>query len=136
MSSKLQLQSVEETRKFNTEREMWNKTREALENRVVDLEAQGATGESMLQSNNAVEKYNLYSVCDPLDEPANLSVTSATQLRSEIGILQSRGQQLERILSTILNETEFVEKIVMLMKEAKLSLQGSSGDRSRISERT
>lgn len=110
MSSRLQMQSVEESRRFNTEREAWVCERERLEHRILEL-----TGEEVQRVNTADSSSSTSEV------RRNFTITSLSddQLRQEVAGLRERCKELEGLLSAVVKEGASIERAGVLIKEVR-----------------
>lgn len=109
MSSQLQLQSVEESRRFNFEREAWARERERLEHRILEL------------SGEEVRRVDTDSASSTSELRRTLTVASMSddQLRQEVAGLRERCKELEGLLSAVVKECASIERAGVLIKEVK-----------------
>ncbi|KAL8718272.1 MAG: hypothetical protein Q9181_008226, partial [Wetmoreana brouardii] len=123
MSSRLQMQSVEETRRFNADREAWSRERIMLEHRLSSLQG-GAlqridTGESL-------------GVSSELRRSLTLSSMSDDQLRQEVSSLRERCAELEDLLCSVVKESPSIERAGNVLREVRKRIivtpGGMSGD--------
>lgn len=116
MSSKLQMQNVEESRRFNADREHWDAERERLEQRILSL-----------QPDLGLQRVNTQSSPDIMPETSSsqqmlalsLNTLSEDQLRQQPSNLRERCQDLEDLLTTILKEAGHIERVSGILKEAR-----------------
>ena len=116
MSSKLQMQSVEETRRFNSDRQTWAQEREKLEQRLLNLQSG-----QMLQRTDTQESSDTSISGDPSRRMMSMTITSMSedQLRLEVDVLRERCQELEHTLTTLLKESSNVERVAGVFKEVR-----------------
>lgn len=101
MSSKLQMQSVEESRRFSADREQWVQDRETLERRISELE-----GGSTVR----MDLHNYPDMTQGLRRSLTLSSMSEDQLRNEVSGLRQRCQELEDRLKAVGKESTSIER--------------------------
>lgn len=110
MSSRLQMQSVEESRRFNTERETWTRERERLEYSILELSGgvvrREITGDSTSSTSELRQSLTVTSMSDD-------------QLRQEVTGLRERCKELEGLLSAVVKECASIERAGVLIKEVK-----------------
>lgn len=110
MSSRLQMQSVEESRQFNAEREAWVRERERLEYRILELSGEEVqrvdTGDSSSSTSEVRRALTVTSMSDD-------------QLRQEVAGLRERCKELEGLLSAVVKECASIERAGVLIKEVK-----------------
>lgn len=120
MSSRLQMQSVEESRRFNADREAWSRERQRLENRIIEL------------SGGAVQHVEpSESTGSPLELGRTLTLTSMSddQLRQEVVGLRERCKELEELLSAVVKESASIERAGVLIREVKRRMMLNEGRR-------
>lgn len=110
MSSRLQMQSVEESRRFNAERDAWSRTRERLEHKILELSGEEVqrvdTGDSASSTSEVRRTLTLTSMSDE-------------QLRHEVAGLRERCTELEGLLSAVVKESASIERAGIVIKEIK-----------------
>jgi len=110
MSSRLQMQSAEETRRFNAEREAWNRERPILEGKLPGLQW------GTLQPKNMEESM---SVSSGLRRSLTLSSMNDDQLRQEVSVLRARCTELEELLSAVVKESVSIERTGSVLREVR-----------------
>lgn len=120
MSSRLQMQSVEESRRFNVEREAWSCERQRLENRIIELSG-GAI--------QRVESTDSAGSASELGRTLTVGSMSDDQLRQEIVGLRERCKELEELLSAVVKELASIERAGMLIREVKRRMMLTEGRR-------
>lgn len=110
MSSRLQMQSVEESRRYNAEREAWSSERQRLENRIIELSG------GVLHHVESAE-----SAGSPAELRRTLTVASMSndQLRQEVIGLRERCKELEELLTAVVKESASIERTGVLLREIK-----------------
>lgn len=121
MSSKLQMQSVEETRRFNAAKEEWSRERKDLEARINNTQLGG-----VLQRIDTSEGSDAGPLLDPPQLTPNFAATSQEQLQVEINSARGRCQELEGILASLVKESSSIERTSRMLKEVRKRLGGSS----------
>lgn len=104
MSSRLQLQSVEETRRFNADRESWRKERDRLEEQLNELQ-DGTPRRTPVE--------------DSVNASSDLTSLSDERVREEVSVLRERCTELEELLGSVLKESASIERTDTLMKEVR-----------------
>lgn len=127
MSSKLQMQNVEESRRFTADREQWMKEREKLEQRINELE-EGGTGQ---QDSPAT-----LEMSQDLGRTLTLSSMSEEQLRQEISGLRQRCQELEEYLKAVMKESASIERTGTLLKEVRKRMSAGTSSSHRGSDQS
>lgn len=122
MSSRLQMQSVEETRRFNSERESWIRERSDLESRAISAHFGGS---SVLQRIDMAEDSDASSSITPLHRSLSLALGPENQAQRDVNSLRERCRELEVILTSILKESVGVERAAKFLKEARRRLETS-----------
>lgn len=125
MSSKLQMQSVEETRQFNSERDAWARERKDLESRLGLSGAGSSSG--VLQRIDTSESSDVSTSIEPSHRTLSLTDASEERIQLEINALRERCCELEELLSNILKESASIERAGKMMKEARRRV-GASGE--------
>lgn len=120
MSSRLQMQSVEESRRFNAEREAWTSERQRLENRIVELSG-GAL--------QLVESADSGGSPSELQRTLTVASMSNDQLRQEVVGLRERCKELEELLTAIVKESASIERTGVLLREIKRRMMLSESRR-------
>ena len=110
MSSRLQMQGVEETRRFNSDREAWAREREKMEQKILGLQG-GAL--------QRIDTGDGSSVSFDLRKRLTLSSMSDDQLRQEVGSLRERCSELEEMISAVVGESASIERTGNLLREVK-----------------
>lgn len=131
MSSKLQMQSVEETRHFNSEREAWARERKDLESRL-GLSSAPSGGSAALQRIDTSEGSDVSTSLETPHRTLSLTSVPEEQIQLEINALRERCRELEESLSSILKESASIERAGNLIREARRRLGASceAGDDS------
>lgn len=120
MSSKLQMQNVEESRRFTADREQWAKDREKLEQRINELEGGSPAGTDSLLA---------LEVSQELGRSLTLSSVPEEQLRLEVLGLRQRCQELEELLKAVMKESASIERTGTLLKEVRKRLSVGNNHR-------
>lgn len=131
MSSKLQMQNVEEARRFNADREAWAHEREQLGQKI-----------TVLQGRNVLQRIDTQTSSDTsmsLESPRRtlsrtISSMSEDQLRQEVSTLRERCQELEELLSSVLREAASIERTGNLLREARRRLTSATPTDDRVAE--
>lgn len=110
MSSKLQMQSVEETRRFNAEREAWTRERAVMEERLSRLQG------GLMHRTDTEESSGTSS---ELRRSLTLSSMSDDQLRQEVGSLRKRCTELEGLMSAVVKESASIERTGSVLREVR-----------------
>lgn len=115
MSSRLQMQSVEETRRFNAERETWARERERLEHKISEL-----LGEE-------VHRVDTDSASSTSEVRRTLTLTSMSddQLRHEVAGLRERCKELEGLLSAVVKEGASIERAGVIIQEVRQRIRSA-----------
>jgi hypothetical protein len=103
MSSQLQIKGAEETRKFKADREAWETDRQALRQRIRELETGHARGSSASPT----------TLTDTADDPLN--TTSLDLMRQEIVRLRGKCADMERTLQDMAGGTEEIDNAINAM---------------------
>lgn len=120
MSSRLQMQSVEESRRFNAEREAWSCERQRLENRIIELSGGAVQNADSAESTGSPSE---------LGRILTVSSMSDDQLRQEVIGLRERCKELEELLSAVVKESASIERAGILIREVKRRMMSSEGRR-------
>lgn len=116
MSSKLQLRNIDESRRFQAEREAWTAERHRLEQRIASSQQYHC-----LQRPDSAN-FREATVSEPSNPrrllTLNLSTISQDRPRNEMSLLCNRCQELEDLFTAIPNETSNVERISVVLRDA------------------
>lgn len=129
MSSKLQIQNVEESRRFKEEREVWITERERLIQQITDSERSTSLDCVDSQTDPSI----VYSDSSSSRRMLSLSLMSEGQLRQEIGIVRDRCQDLENILSMVLQEMTGIERASTVLRDARRRFNTTSSSSTSLS---
>ncbi len=113
MSSQLQLQSAEESRRFRTEREAWTLERAGLQKRIEELES----GKEILSETKATS-----GSTTPVANNSILTSGSVEELREEIVKLRRRCVELELMLQEVAGEAEQLDQAIDTMRSVRQTL--------------
>lgn len=120
MSSRLQMQSMEESRRFNAEREAWTRERGRLEQRITELSGYA------VQWSKAGENFG---GSPGLHWTSTVSSMSDDQLRHEVIRLRERCREFEELLTAVAKESASIERADVLIREVKRRMMSAAGRR-------
>ena len=110
MSSQLHMQGADKSRRHRSDRELWEQEKEAMQQRILELETNAASPSTTKQKDQPVA---------PVPPSDLLTSTSLEVLRREIVRLRTTCRKLELALGEIGGETESIDTVVKVLVRLK-----------------